>query len=49
MSFDALDVALERLLFLKDKYYSMFLFFCFFPSSNQQFPQKDQTLISSFM
>lgn len=44
MSFDALDVALERLLFLKDKYYSMF----FFPS-NQQFPQKDQTLIPSFM
>lgn len=30
MSFDALDVALERLLFLKDKYYSMFFFF-FFP------------------
>lgn len=27
MSFDALDVALERLLFLKDKYYSMFFFF----------------------
>lgn len=26
MSFDALDVALERLLFLKDKYYSMFFF-----------------------
>lgn len=46
MSFDALDVALERLLFLKDKYYSMFFFF---PPSNQQFPQKDQTLISSFM
>lgn len=45
MSFDVLDVALERLLFLKDKYYSMF----FFPPSNQQFPQKDQTLISSFM
>lgn len=47
MSFDALDVALERLLFLKDKYYSMFFFF--FSPSNQQFPQKDQTLISSFM
>lgn len=43
MSFDALDVALERLLFLKDKY-SMF-----FSRSNQQFPQKDQTLIPSFM
>lgn len=27
MSFDALDVALERLLFLKDKYYSMVFFF----------------------
>lgn len=26
MSFDVLDVALERLLFLKDKYYSMFFF-----------------------
>lgn len=26
MSFDALDVALERLLFLKDKYYSMVFF-----------------------
>lgn len=24
MSFDALDLALESLLFLKDKYYSMF-------------------------
>lgn len=31
MSFDALDVALERLLFLKDKYYSMFFFFFFSP------------------
>lgn len=27
MSFDALDVALERLLFLKDEYYSMVFFF----------------------